>query len=57
MDKALFATDIEPKLETYIMSGIPGGSKIGEIMDIWITIKTYILLVVKIVLSKFMASE
>ena len=33
--KNLFATDIEPKLESYIMSGIPGGSKIGEIMDIW----------------------
>ena len=33
--KALFASDIEPKLESYIMSGIPGGSKIGEIMDIW----------------------
>ena len=33
--KKLFASDIEPKLESYIMSGIPGGSKIGEIMDIW----------------------
>ncbi|MEI6191146.1 MAG: polyribonucleotide nucleotidyltransferase, partial [bacterium] len=33
--KNLFASDIEPKLESYIMSGIPGGSKIGEIMDIW----------------------
>jgi len=36
--KALFASDIEPKLESYIMSGIPGGSKIGEIMDIWMTL-------------------
>lgn len=33
--KKLFATEIEPKLESYVMSGIPGGSKIGEIMDIW----------------------
>lgn len=33
--KSLFASDIEPKLEGYVMSGIPGGSKIGEIMDIW----------------------
>jgi polyribonucleotide nucleotidyltransferase len=33
--KALFASEIEPKLETYVMSGIPGGSKIGEIMDMW----------------------
>jgi polyribonucleotide nucleotidyltransferase len=33
--KNLFATEIEPKLESYVMSGIPGGSKIGEIMDIW----------------------
>jgi polyribonucleotide nucleotidyltransferase len=33
--KALFAAEIEPKLETYVMSGLPGGSKIGEIMDIW----------------------
>jgi polyribonucleotide nucleotidyltransferase len=36
--KALFASDIEPKLESYIMSGIPGGSKIGEIMDIWMSL-------------------
>ncbi len=34
----LFASDIEPKLESYIMSGIPGGSKIGEIMDIWMNL-------------------
>lgn len=34
--KNLFASDIEPKLESYVMSGIPGGSKIGEIMDIWL---------------------
>ncbi len=34
--KNLFATDIEPKLESYVMSGIPGGSKIGEIMDLWL---------------------
>jgi polyribonucleotide nucleotidyltransferase len=34
--KNLFATEIEPKLESYVMSGIPGGSKIGEIMDIWL---------------------
>lgn len=33
--KKLFTSEIEPKLETYVMSGIPGGSKIGEIMDIW----------------------
>ncbi len=33
--KNLFATEIELKLEKYVMSGIPGGSKIGEIMDIW----------------------
>ncbi len=33
--KNLFATEIEPKLENYVMSGIPGGSKIGEIADIW----------------------
>jgi polyribonucleotide nucleotidyltransferase len=33
--KKLFTDEIEPKLESYIMSGIPGGSKIGEIMDIW----------------------
>ena len=33
--KNLFASEIEPKLETYVMSGIPGGSKIGEIMDMW----------------------
>jgi polyribonucleotide nucleotidyltransferase len=36
--KNLFASDIEPKLESYIMSGIPGGSKIGEIMDIWMSL-------------------
>ena len=36
--KNLFASDIVPKLESYIMSGIPGGSKIGEIMDIWMTL-------------------
>jgi polyribonucleotide nucleotidyltransferase len=36
--KNLFASEIEPKLESYIMSGIPGGSKIGEIMDIWMTL-------------------
>jgi polyribonucleotide nucleotidyltransferase len=35
---SLFASEIEPKLESYIMSGIPGGSKIGEIMDIWLTL-------------------
>jgi polyribonucleotide nucleotidyltransferase len=34
--KKLFATEIEPKLEGFVMSGIPGGSKIGEIMDIWL---------------------
>jgi polyribonucleotide nucleotidyltransferase len=34
--KNLFETEIVPKLETYVMSGIPGGSKIGEIMDIWL---------------------
>jgi polyribonucleotide nucleotidyltransferase len=34
----LFATEIEPKLESYVMSGIPGGSRIGEIMDIWMTL-------------------
>ena len=33
--KNLFTTEIEPKLESFVMSGIPGGSKIGEIMDIW----------------------
>jgi len=32
----LFTAEIEPKLESYVMSGIPGGSKIGEIMDIWL---------------------
>ena len=32
----LFTEVIEPKLESYIMSGIPGGSKIGEIMSEWI---------------------
>jgi len=32
----LFADKIEPKLEGFIMSGIPGGSKIGEIMNEWI---------------------
>ncbi len=32
----LFADKIEPKLESYIMSGIPGGSKIGEIMSEWL---------------------
>jgi polyribonucleotide nucleotidyltransferase len=31
----LFADKIEPKLESFIMSGIPGGSKIGEIMSEW----------------------
>jgi polyribonucleotide nucleotidyltransferase len=36
--KNLFATEIEPKLESYVMSGIPGGSKIGEIMDIWMNL-------------------
>jgi polyribonucleotide nucleotidyltransferase len=36
--KALFETELEPKLESYVMSGIPGGSKIGEIMDIWMTL-------------------
>jgi polyribonucleotide nucleotidyltransferase len=36
--KNLFTTEIEPKLESYIMSGIPGGSKIGEIMDIWMNL-------------------
>ncbi|OHA47790.1 MAG: polyribonucleotide nucleotidyltransferase [Candidatus Taylorbacteria bacterium RIFOXYD2_FULL_36_9] len=33
--KNLFTTKIEPKLENFVMSGIPGGSKIGEIMDLW----------------------
>lgn len=33
--KNLFTTEIEPKLESYVMSGVPGGSKIGEINDIW----------------------
>ncbi len=32
----LFADKIEPKLESFIMSGIPGGSKIGEIMSEWL---------------------
>jgi polyribonucleotide nucleotidyltransferase len=36
--KNLFATEIEPKLESFVMSGIPGGSKIGEIMDIWMAL-------------------
>ena len=36
--KNLFATEIEPKLESYVMSGTPGGSKIGEIMDIWMNL-------------------
>ena len=31
----LFSEKIEPKLESFIMSGIPGGSKIGEIMGEW----------------------
>jgi len=31
----LFAEIIEPKLEGFVMSGIPGGSKIGEIMSEW----------------------
>ncbi len=30
-----FAEKIEPKLESFVMSGIPGGSKIGEIMSEW----------------------
>lgn len=34
--KNLFATEIEPKLEGYVMSGTPGGDKIGEIMSIWL---------------------
>lgn len=34
--KNLFATEIVPKLETYVMSGTPGGAKIGEIMDMWL---------------------
>lgn len=34
--KNLFATEIEPKLESFVMSGTPGGAKIGEIMDIWL---------------------
>ncbi|MFA5934780.1 MAG: polyribonucleotide nucleotidyltransferase [Candidatus Paceibacterota bacterium] len=34
----LFADKIEPKLESFVMSGIPGGSKIGEIMSEWITL-------------------
>jgi polyribonucleotide nucleotidyltransferase len=34
----LFSKEIEPKLESYVMSGIPGGSKIGEIMDIWLNL-------------------
>ncbi len=33
--KKLFAAEIEPKLESFVMSGIPGGSKIGEVMDMW----------------------
>jgi len=36
--KNLFTTELEPKLESYVMSGIPGGSKIGEIMDIWMNL-------------------
>jgi len=32
----LFADKIEPKLESFVMSGIPGGSKIGEIMNEWL---------------------
>lgn len=38
--KKLFTTEIEPKLESYVMSGLPGGSKIGEIMDIWLKLAT-----------------
>jgi polyribonucleotide nucleotidyltransferase len=34
----LFADKIEPKLESFVMSGIPGGSKIGEIMSEWMTL-------------------
>lgn len=33
--KKLFAAEIEPKMEKYIMSGTPGGAKIGELMDMW----------------------
>ena len=36
--KGLFAFEIEPKLENYVMSGVPGGSKIAEIMDIWLNL-------------------
>jgi len=32
----LFTEKIEPKLESFVMSGVPGGSKIGEIMGEWI---------------------
>ena len=38
--KSLFASEIEPKMEKYIMSGIPGGSKIGELMDMWTKLAT-----------------
>ncbi|MEI6528367.1 MAG: polyribonucleotide nucleotidyltransferase [bacterium] len=31
----LFEENISPILESYVMSGTPGGSKIGEIMDKW----------------------
>ncbi|MDD4803741.1 MAG: polyribonucleotide nucleotidyltransferase [Candidatus Pacebacteria bacterium] len=34
----LFLDKIEPKLESFVMSGIPGGSKIGEIMSEWMTL-------------------
>lgn len=34
----LFADKIEPKLESFVMSGIPGGSKIGEIMEEWMNL-------------------
>lgn len=32
----LFTAEIIPQMETYVMSGIPGGSKIGELMNIWL---------------------
>ncbi|MGB8815907.1 MAG: polyribonucleotide nucleotidyltransferase [Minisyncoccia bacterium] len=34
----LFSDKIEPKLESFVMSGIPGGSKIGEIMSEWMNL-------------------
>lgn len=32
----LFAEEVVPKMEEYIMSGTPGGKKIGELMDLWL---------------------